>query len=61
MSRNSATLLKRRQLRHLGWRLVSVPYWEWDEVGASSQRAEEYLASRLGGLGDLRTGAVGLG
>ena len=25
---NGATLLKRRQLRHLGWRLVSVPYWE---------------------------------
>ena len=26
-----ATLLKRRQLKHLGWRLVSVPYWERDE------------------------------
>ena len=38
---NGATLLKRRQLRHLGLRLVSVPYWEWDEVRASSQRAEE--------------------
>jgi len=24
-----ATLLKHRQLRHLGWRLESVPYWEW--------------------------------
>ena len=44
---NSATLLKRRQLRHLEWRLVSVPYSEWDEVRASSMRAEEYLASRL--------------
>ena len=56
---NSATLLKRRQLRHLGWRLVSVPYWEWDEVDASSQRAEEYLTSRLDGLADRRTGCVG--
>ena len=53
---NGATQLKRRQLRHLGWRLVSVPYWEWDEVDASSQRAEEYLASRLGGLADWRRG-----
>ena len=34
---NCAMLLKRRQLRHLGWRLVSVPYWEWDEVLASRQ------------------------
>tara|TARA_B100000513_G_scaffold193026_1_gene119917 strand:+ start:113 stop:562 length:450 start_codon:yes stop_codon:yes gene_type:complete len=25
-----ATQLKHRQLRHFGWRLVSVPYWEWD-------------------------------
>ena len=27
---NGATLLKHRQLRKLGWRLESVPYWEWD-------------------------------
>ena len=24
-----ATLLKHRQLRYYGWRLESVPYWEW--------------------------------
>jgi hypothetical protein len=29
-----ATLLKRRQLSRLGgWRLISVPYWEWSEMG----------------------------
>ena len=27
---NGATLLKHRQLRHFGWRLESVPYWEWN-------------------------------
>ena len=27
---NGATLLKRRQLRHFEWHLVSVPYWAWD-------------------------------
>jgi hypothetical protein len=27
---NGATLLKHRQLRYFGWRLESVPYWEWD-------------------------------
>ena len=25
-----ATLLKRRQLRYFGWRLKSLPYWEWN-------------------------------
>ena len=25
-----ATLLKHRQLRYFGWRLESVPYWEWN-------------------------------
>ena len=27
---NGATVLKHRQLRHFGWRLESVKYWEWD-------------------------------
>jgi len=27
-----ATLLKHRQLRYFGWRLESVPYWEWVET-----------------------------
>ena len=47
-----ATLLKRRQLTHLGLRLVSVPYWEWnalkhnDEDIQSRQRLE-YLRVKL--------------
>ena len=28
-----STLLKHRQLRYFGWRLESVPYWEWDACG----------------------------
>jgi len=35
-----AMLLKRRQLRHFGWRLVSVPYWEWDELNHSDKLKE---------------------
>ena len=59
---NGATQLKRRQLRHLSWRLMPVPYGvrEWDEVGASSQRAKENLASRLGLRANGRTGGIGL-
>ena len=33
-----ATLLKRRQLRHFGTRLVVVPYWEWWDSGRSEER-----------------------
>ena len=47
-----ATLLKRRQLRHFGWRLVTMPYWEWDELhhpDQSKQREQRaaYLLSLL--------------
>jgi len=37
-----ATLLKRRQLQHLGWHLVSVPYWEWD----AQNHADEAIQQR---------------
>ncbi len=40
---NGATLLKRRQLRHLGWRLASVPYWELD----AAQHHSDYLSAAL--------------
>ena len=36
----SATRFKRRQLKHLGWRLVSVPYWEWDETNHRDKSTE---------------------
>ena len=49
---NGATLLNRRQLRHLGWRLAAVPYWEWNELSRSDKGEErtrhaEYLRSLL--------------
>ena len=31
-----STLLKHRQLRYFGWRLRSVPYWEWDTGGGKA-------------------------
>jgi len=33
-----ATLLKRRQLEHFGWWLVSVPYWEWKKLRDKTRR-----------------------
>ena len=47
----ASTLLKRRQLRHFGWRLVSVPYWEWDEINHSDKlRQREQRAAYLSSL-----------
>jgi len=39
-----ATLLKRRQLEHFGWWLVSVPYWEWDELSDKKTTREQRAA-----------------
>ena len=36
-----ATLLKRRQLQHLGWHLVSVPYWEWDALNHADESTQQ--------------------
>ena len=48
-----STLLKRRQVSTLDdIRIVSVPYWEWDEFGKIRAKKQEYLRSRLG-LNDI--------
>jgi len=53
----ASTLLKRRQLRHFGWRLVSVPYWEWDELNHSDKlRQREQRAAYLSSLLSEATG-----
>ena len=49
---NGHTLLKRRLLRAAGWRLVSVPFYEWNDLSARrpgdddaavGRRQREYL------------------
>jgi len=47
-----ATALKRRQLEHFGWRLISVPYWKWDELDHPEQKTAQrqqtaYLSALL--------------
>jgi RAP domain/FAST kinase-like protein, subdomain 1 len=38
-SPNGATLLKRRQLSTLeGWKLITIPYWEWDAIDTGSHK-----------------------
>ena len=41
------TLIKRRILELLGYNLVSVPYWEWDELQHDMRAQEIYLRCRL--------------
>jgi hypothetical protein len=41
-------LLKQRQVNNFdGIRIVSVPYWEWDEFGKDRVKKHEYLHSKL--------------
>jgi hypothetical protein len=43
-----STLLKRRQVNNLdGIKIVSVPYWEWDEFGKDRAKKQDYLLSKL--------------
>jgi RAP domain/FAST kinase-like protein, subdomain 2 len=52
-SPNGATLLKHRQLCALeGWKLASIPYWEWNELdkgsnGENREKKELYLQKLL--------------
>eukprot|EP00808_Paulinella_micropora_P009467 g9372.t1 len=34
---NNITLCKQRLLRAMGWRVVSVPFFEWDALGTSER------------------------
>ena len=43
---SGATLLKQRQLRALGYRLVSVPFWEWNELRSRAEQST-YLQQLL--------------
>lgn len=43
---NGATALKRRILTGLGWRLLSVPFWEWDR-GSDEAAQQQYVKDLL--------------
>jgi hypothetical protein len=42
-----STLLKHRQLGQLGYKVVSVPYWEWDALCRDKDRERAYLSNAL--------------
>ena len=43
---NGATAMKRRHLGLLGYRVVSVPYWEWDAL-KGTQAQQSYMQQKL--------------
>lgn len=43
---NGSTLLKQRHLEGLGYALVTIPYWEWDQIRGKEERVK-YLARKL--------------
>ncbi|KAL7451453.1 hypothetical protein ACHAWC_003288, partial [Mediolabrus comicus] len=48
-SQTGSTIMKRRQVSSIdGIELVSVPYWEWDKLGKSQAKKQEYLQQLLG-------------
>ncbi|KAJ1473534.1 hypothetical protein T484DRAFT_1972783 [Baffinella frigidus] len=42
-----STLLKRRQLAQLGYKAVSVPYWEWRALKGKGKEQHRYLRGKL--------------
>ena len=43
----NSILIKRHHLQLLGYSLVSLPYWEWDEVRWDTASEEAYLRSKI--------------
>ena len=43
-----STILKHRQVTNMeGIRIVSVPYWEWNDLGKDSAKKKQYLRDLL--------------
>jgi hypothetical protein len=54
-----ATVFKRRLLRAVGWRVVSVPHFHWAQLGNSRAAQEAYVALALaGGRGAVADAAL---
>ena len=43
---NGSTRLKRKQLRQLGYTVVSVPFWEWNALKGEQEKSE-YLEGKF--------------
>jgi hypothetical protein len=44
---NGPTILKHRLLTHLGWNIIHMPYWEYQELGGDKEKELAYCQSLL--------------
>lgn len=44
---NGPTLLKHRLLTHLGWNIIHLPYWEFQDLGGNKKKEMDYCQSLL--------------
>ena len=44
---NGATALKDRLLNSLGWKVIHIPFWEWDAMGGDKSAEEDYCRGLL--------------
>ena len=44
---NGPTILKHRLLTHLGWDIIHLPYWEFQELAGDTEREMRYCQSLL--------------
>jgi len=44
---NGPTILKHRLLAHLGWDIIHLPYWEYQELGGDREKEMDYCQSLL--------------
>ncbi|GAX76864.1 hypothetical protein CEUSTIGMA_g4310.t1 [Chlamydomonas eustigma] len=42
-----ASLLRNQYLSHRGWKVMSLPWWEWDELGRNDDAKLQYLTNCL--------------
>jgi RAP domain len=47
---NGSTALKKRMLEKLGWTIINVPFWDWNQVNADTEAEDEFCRSLLDGV-----------
>ena len=47
MELNGSTILKHRMLEQLGWKVIHIPFWEWNALGGDRKKQDEYCRQLL--------------
>jgi hypothetical protein len=44
---NGPTVMKARMLNRLGWKILNIPFWDWNALGGDAKKEEAYCRSKL--------------